>query len=91
MKIDKLNSKIADTREKITYHQTKLRELERQKTEQENSEIVELMRSVDVTPRELAAFIEVYRQQGAQAAIESAGAAEHGQEPETDASMDDEE
>ena len=75
MKIEKTVNEMAKTREKITDLQTKLRELERQKTEKENSEIVELMRSVDITPLELAAFIEAYRQQGAQAAIEAAGTA----------------
>jgi len=85
MKVEKIINEMAKTREKITDLQTKLRELERQKTERENSEIVELMRGVDVTPRELAAFIETYRQQGAQAAIEAAGTtqAEPEQEPGT--------
>ncbi len=72
MKIDKITNEIAKTREKITDLQTKLRDLERQKTEQENNEIVEIIRAVDVTPRELAAFIEAYRQQGAQTALDAA-------------------
>lgn len=84
MKIDKITNEIAKTREKITDLQTKLRDLERQKTEQENNEIVELIRGVDVTPRELAAFIEAYRQQGAQAALDAATGLQAGpeQEPE---------
>ena len=76
MKVDKIMNEIAKTREKITDLQTKLRDLERQKTEQENNEIIELMRGVDVTPRELAAFIEAYRQQGVAAALEAAAPAE---------------
>jgi len=90
MKIGKINSQIANIREKITDLQTKLRELERQKTEKENSEIVELMRSVDVTPCELAAYIEAHRQQREQAAIESAGAVPE-PESEVDIPSDDEE
>lgn len=78
MKVDKIVNEIAKTREKITDLQTKLRDLERQKTEQENGEIIEIIRSVDVTPRELAAFIEAYRQQGAAAALAAAAPAEAG-------------
>ncbi len=82
MKISKITNEIAKTREKITDLQTKLRDLERQKTEQENNEIVEIIRAVDVTPRELAAFIEAYRQQGAQAALDAATGPQGKAEPE---------
>jgi len=89
MKADKIVNEIAKTREKITDLQTKLRDLERQKTEQENNEIIEIIRGVDVTPRELAAFIEAYRQQGVAAALEAAapagaGNADDGEPPEDD-------
>ena len=80
IKTEKINNDIAKTREKITDLQTKLRKLEQQKTERENSEILEIIRRVDVSPRELAAFVEAYRQQGVQAAID---AMEPADEPES--------
>ena len=62
-KITKINAEIGKTKAKIAELQARLRELERQKTELENTEIVELVRSVDATPQELAAFIRAFREQ----------------------------
>ena len=56
-KIEKLENEIVKTREKLVEMQERLKNLERQKTEMENSEIVALFRSLDMTPSELAAFI----------------------------------
>ena len=63
-KLAKINAEIVKTREKIADYQARLKELERQKTEIENTEIVELVRGVDATPKELAAFIRAFRKQG---------------------------
>ncbi len=63
-KIKKINGEIGKTKTKINELQTRLRELERQKTEIENTEIVELVRGVDATPQELAAFIRAFRENG---------------------------
>lgn len=38
-----------------------MKELERKKTEQENTEIVGLVRGVDMTPQELAEFIRSHK------------------------------
>lgn len=62
-KITKINAEISKTKAKISELQARLRELERQKTELENTEIVELVRGVDATPQELAAFIRAFREQ----------------------------
>lgn len=62
-KIIKINAEIDKTKAKIAEHQARMRELERQKTEIENNEIVELVRGVDATPQELAAFIRAFREQ----------------------------
>ena len=62
-RITKINGEIDKTRAKIAEFQARLRELERQKTEIENTEIVELVRGVDATPQELAAFIRAFREQ----------------------------
>lgn len=61
-KIAKINAEIDKTKAKIFEFQSRLRELERQKTEVENTEIVELVRGVDATPQELAAFIRAFRE-----------------------------
>ena len=52
-KIDRINKEIAKTREKITEYQNKLRGLEAQKTEAENLQIVQLVRSMRLTPAAL--------------------------------------
>ena len=56
-KIDRINKEIAKTREKITEYQNKLKGLEAQKTEAENLEIVQLVRSMRLTPAELNAML----------------------------------
>ena len=61
-KIDKVCAEINKTKAKIGEYQTKLRELEKQKTELENIEIVELVRGVEASPAELAAFIQAFRE-----------------------------
>jgi hypothetical protein len=55
MEIDK-------TKQKISEQQTKLRELEHQKTEIENTEIVELVRSMKMNTSELSTFLKAYRE-----------------------------
>jgi septal ring factor EnvC (AmiA/AmiB activator) len=62
-KIVKINAEIDKTKARIAEFQARLRELERQRTEAENTEIVELVRGVDATPQELAAFIRAFREQ----------------------------
>lgn len=63
-KINKVTAEIGKTKAKIAEFQTKLRELEKQKTELENIEIVELVRGVEASPAELAAFIKAFREKG---------------------------
>lgn len=52
-KIDRIDQEIEKTREKITEYQNKLKGLEAQKTEAENLQIVQLVRSMRMTPQEL--------------------------------------
>lgn len=61
-KREKVLLEISKTKEKITDLQSKLRELERQKTELENTEIVEIVRSTKMNTTELAAFLKAYRE-----------------------------
>lgn len=56
-KIDRINNEIKKTREKISEYQSKLRGLEAQRTEAENLQIVQLVRSMNLTPQELTAML----------------------------------
>ena len=57
MKVDKIDREMQKTREKITVLQNRLKELDAQKTEAENLQIVQLVRSMRMTPQELKAFL----------------------------------
>lgn len=56
-KIQKVEAEIEKVKAKITAQQARLRELEQQKTELENTEIVGMVRGLDVSPEELATLI----------------------------------
>lgn len=56
-RIQKITDDIEKLRYKITSSQTRLRELERQKIELENADIVATVRSMDVPPEELQNLI----------------------------------
>lgn len=56
-KIDRINAEIEKTRAKLSEYQAKLKDLEAQKTEAENLQIVSMVRSIYMTPEELAAFM----------------------------------
>ena len=56
-KIERIDKEIQKTREKITEYQNKLRGLEAQKSEAENLQIVQLVRSMRLTPQELTAML----------------------------------
>ena len=62
-KIEKLEKEIDRTKEKIAEMQAKLRKLEEQKTELENTDYVAVARSFHLTPQELADFLKL-RQAG---------------------------
>ena len=61
-KLNKLQMEIDKIKQKITEQQAKLRELEQQKTEIENTEIVELVRSLKMNTSELSTFLKAYRE-----------------------------
>ena len=62
-KIERVNKDIDKTKEKINEFQTRLLELEKQKTELENTEIVEAVRGMDVPLNNLPAVLKVLREQ----------------------------
>ena len=56
-KLDRIERDIQKTKTKIAELQKQLRELEAAKTEQENLQIVQLVRGLNMTPEEFAAFV----------------------------------
>ena len=56
-KIERIDQEIAKTREKIAEQQEKLKDLEAQKTEAENLEIVQMVRALRMTPVQLSAML----------------------------------
>lgn len=65
MKIDKLVAEIDRKKAKISELQADIRELEQKKTEQENLEIVGLVRGVNLPLEELATMLQAFRSGGA--------------------------
>lgn len=61
-RIIKLNNEIEKMRTKIADYQSRLRDLERQKTELENADIVAMVRGVDVAPDEFAEFVRMFKE-----------------------------
>lgn len=57
---EKLRKDIEKTREKIAEQQKRLRALEAQLTEEENLEIVRMVKAVRMDNRELTAFLRAY-------------------------------
>lgn len=56
-KIERIDQEIAKTREKIAEQQEKLKDLETQKTEAENLEIIQMVRALRMTPAQLSAML----------------------------------
>ena len=84
-KIQKIVTEIEKIKGKITTQQARLRELEQQKTELENTEIVGMVRGLEVTPEELASIIQAIRNGN------TGGLPVSVQNPEEQEEMDDEE
>ena len=62
-KIERVCKEIEKTKGKINEHQTRLRELEKQKTELENLDIVSAVRGMNISFDELAALLKTMRQE----------------------------
>ena len=65
-KIEKLAKDIEKTKAKIAEQQARLRDLEKQKTELENTDFVAVARSYHLTPQELAEFLKTRQMVSAQ-------------------------
>ena len=64
-KIERVNKEIEKTKSKISDQQARLRELEKQKTELENLEIVEAVRGMNISFTDLAALLKSVKLQAA--------------------------
>jgi hypothetical protein len=62
-KITRILGEIEKTKEKIAERQSRLRELERMKTELENADIVAMVRGIDIPPSEFEAFARAFMEQ----------------------------
>ena len=62
-KIERINKEIDKTKGKISDQQARLRELEKQRTELENLEIVEAVRGMNISFADLAALLQSAKQQ----------------------------
>jgi prefoldin subunit 5 len=60
-KLQKVNRDIERARAKIAELETLIPELEKQKTDLENAEVVKAFRSANVAPADFTAFIEAYK------------------------------
>lgn len=58
--VEKIRKDIEKTKEKISAQQKRLRELESQLTEEENLEIVRMVKAVRMDNKELTAFLKAY-------------------------------
>ena len=63
-KIERVCKEIEKTKGRITEQQTRLRELEKQKTEFENTEIVDAVRGMDISLADLAAMLKAAKASG---------------------------
>ena len=61
-KIERITSEIEKLKVKMAGHQQRLRDLERQKTELENADIISAVRGVDIAPDEFAAFVRMFKE-----------------------------
>lgn len=56
-RLERIEKEIQKTKAKIAEFQRQLKELEAQKTEQENLQIIQQVRALNLTPEQLAAFL----------------------------------
>lgn len=68
-RLQKINEEIDKIKRKLVNYQSRLRDLERKKTELENADIIALVRGIDVPPDALADIVRVYKEKQADHAV----------------------
>lgn len=61
MRIEKIKVEIDRAKEKVAEWQARVRDLERQKTEQENLEILQVVRSIGTSPEEIRDLLDLLK------------------------------
>jgi len=89
-KIERVCKEIEKTKIKLSEQQARLRELEKQKTELENMEIVDVVRGMDISLADLAALLKTGSTTSGQVGPKSAQAADLKPEIETEDNQDEE-
>jgi ribosomal protein L12E/L44/L45/RPP1/RPP2 len=79
-KLERIEQDIQRAKSKITEFQDKLKSLETAKTEQENLQIVQLVRAINLTPQELMEFLKKATHGQSAAAVRPAAFAARTQE-----------
>jgi len=74
-KIERVKSDIEKTKAKISVHQAKLRDLEREKTRLENEQIIALVRGEKISDAELSTLMKSIRKEDTTDALADATAA----------------
>jgi len=62
-KLKKVTDEMEKTRAKISELQSRFKDLERQKSELENADIIAMVRGIDVPPDEFAEFVRLFKEQ----------------------------
>jgi len=62
-KLKKVIDEMEKTKVKISDMQSRMRDLERQKTELENADIIAMIRGIDVPPDEFGEFVRLFKEQ----------------------------
>ena len=62
-KLKKITDEIEKTKAKISDMQSRAKDLERQKTEIENADIIAMIRGIDVPPDEFGEFVRLFKEQ----------------------------
>jgi len=62
-KLKKVIDEMEKTRVKISDMQSRMRDLERQKIELENADIIAMIRGIDVPPDEFGEFVRLFKEQ----------------------------
>ena len=75
-KMERIDSEIERIKGKIGSYQARLHELEKQKTELENAEIVDVVRGMDISLADLAAMMK--KDNAAQSGVTSTASPTHG-------------
>ena len=62
-RIQKITDEVDKLKRKVVEYQTRIKELEKQKTEMENNDIIAMVRDVGILPEQFAEFARMFKEQ----------------------------